>query len=549
MDNIRNIIQGVLQDEKKKKILIIGIAIFLLIIGTIFFLTRNSNGPQDDSQLLSDIAGLAPRDTLLNRNFQLSPTIELSAEPAAIAPGQTSKISWVSSNATNCVDGNGDTINLEGDRSVSPTEPYTFEVSCVGPKGTEIQSITVIVTTAPIINLVATPKSVIPGAQSLISWNTVNADRCVDSASSTLRLSGSMFVSPKKPYTFSMSCVGPKGTSVKSVTVTIAAAPPKYVKKPTSPSRGSTPVYDTPTIIVGPPDLEDPPTPAGKAKITLSASPLRVKYGEPSVISWQTEGATNCTGTTPTGLEMFNPDTNESIILQPGYPPIPLPENGKMSIRVLGDKTIATLTVKCFGADGTITERSITVRSDPRIPGACEGTIRPTFTSFSALPTVVENPGDPSVVTWNSKCATSCVATVVPNGDLITYPDTSTIPDYVEGQDYNKYTPTNGIPNLAVNTTGGIRIRPGAGDKKPSIIDRLCAIGDYCTSSSKSTASVTVKCTNVNTGFSITKSVTVGITPKKGKCKNFFCKLYAAVLTVAAITTVPGVAPAAQQSL
>lgn len=537
-----------MQDEKKKKFLIIGLAVFLIIIGAVFFLTRTPSAPQDESQLLSDIAGLAPRNTLLNKNFQLAPTIELSAEPAAIAPGQESKISWVASNATNCVDGNGDTINLQGDLSISPAEPYTFEVSCVGPKGTEIRSITVVVTTAPIINLIASPSAVVPGGQSLISWNTVNADRCVDSASSTLRLSGNMPVSPKKPYTFTMSCVGPKGASTKSITITMAA-PPKYASKTpyTPPLKGGTPVVGT---IPTPPPTEETPTPVGKAKITMSASTLKVKYGEASVISWQTKDATNCTGTTPTGLEMFNPTTNESIVLQPGYPPIPLPENGQVSIHVLDGKRIATLTIRCDGPDGTQTERSITVTSEPRIPGACEGTIRPTFTSFSAVPKIVDKAGEPSVVTWNTKCATSCVATVVPTGELITYPDKSTIPDYVEGQDYNKYTPTRSLPNLGVNTTGGVRIHPGQGDPKPSIIDKLCEITKGCTpSSSGSTASVTIKCTNTDTGFSVTKSVTVGITPVKGKCKNFFCKLTTIIHTINVILTVPGAAPALKGAL
>lgn len=534
--NIRNIIQSTLQDEKKKKVLIIGLAVFLIIIGAVFFLTRTPSAPQDDSQLLSDIAGLAPRNTLLNRNFQLAPTIELSADPVAIAPGQSTKISWVASNATSCVSGDGDAINLQGDLSVSPAEPYTFEVSCVGPKGTEIRSITVVVTTAPIINLIASPSAVVPGGQSLISWNTVNADRCVDSASSTLRLSGSMSVSPKKPYTFGMTCVGPKGASTKSVTVAMAA-PPKYATKTTytPPLKGTAATTETGSA-PKPVTHVEPVSTAGKAKITMSASTLKVKYGEASVISWQTQDAKNCTGTTPTGLEMFNPVTNESIVIQPGYPPIPLPESGQVSIHVLDGKRTATLTIRCEGPDGTQTERSITVTSEPRIPGACEGTIRPTFTSFSAVPKIVETAGSASIVTWNTHCATSCTASVVPFGELITYPDKNTIPDYVEGQDYNKYTPTRGIQNLGVNTSGGVRVHPGAEDKNPALLDKLCGITKMCTpSSSGSSATVAVKCTNSDTGYSVTKSVTVGIVQNKKGCKSFFCKIVNAVQTAAVI--------------
>ncbi|MFZ2303219.1 MAG: hypothetical protein WAV98_00310 [Minisyncoccia bacterium] len=213
-------IREILQDEKKKKFLIIGGVILLIIIGVVlFFLMRTPSTP---GRTLSDLTGLEPREGASSGNYQLATTIALSADHTTIAPGQSSIISWTSSNATNCVNDSGETLKLQDAVSVSPKEAYTFDITCTGPNGTDIQSITIEVTDAPIIELSASPSEVLPGKKSTISWNTTNANRCVSGAGSTLRLNDSFTVAPQKPYTFEMSCTGPKGASSKSLTITIA---------------------------------------------------------------------------------------------------------------------------------------------------------------------------------------------------------------------------------------------------------------------------------------------------------------------------------------
>lgn len=515
-------IKTIMQDERKKKFLIIGLVAFLVIIGVIFFLLRTPATPQaNNDQLLSDLAKLAPRDGLLDTDRTIAPIINVSSDTTTVAPGQPAVISWNSDNATSCADGDGNVILNSGSLSISPRENYTLDVVCTNPKGTSLESVTVAVTTSPIIALSAYPNPVKSGDQSLISWNTTNTTRCVDSTGKTLRLSGSFSVVINKAYTFEMSCTGPNGAGKNLVTVAIASSQAKIIATKTTittaPNTATTITTATKTDTTGSKTVTNTRTitPTGKSSIVMRASATTIKYGESSTISWSTENVTNCTGTTPTGVEMLLLSTGETgIILMPGAPRMPLPNNGQVSIRVLEGKTKATLTIQCTGADGAKTERSITVTSAVQSPIECASFGRPIIRT-SANPTRVES-GSPAFITWSAKCATKCTADVVPWGELIYYTDTSTITDYIDGQDYNKYTSTRSLLNLAVNTSGGARVYPGRADPSPVLLTPVCDQGgdSYCfTPPTPSDATVTLKCTNSSgsTPYTTTKSVSVPI--------------------------------------
>lgn len=513
-------IKTILQDERKKKVLIIISVALLLIVGLIFFLSRMGEAPEDSNdQLLSDIALLAPKDNASQNADKLTrlPIISLSADNIEVSPGQPTVISWTSPNSDSCVDGDGNEILTTGSISITPTEAHPMDVICTNQKGTSIESIMVGVTTAPIIALSAYPSSVKVGDQSFISWNTINTTRCVDSAGKTLRLSDSFSVVVKTPYTFKMSCVGPKGESKNSVTVTIAPPQTKIVATKTTIT--TTPVTSTTVLASATKTTRSVTTSggtttSGKSSLTIRASVANVKYGESSVISWGAENATNCTGTTPTGVEILNRTSGgNSLFLMPGDPSAPLPNSGSITIRVLDGKTRATLKIQCTGADGKLIERSITVTSSPKTVDACKNFGRPIINHSTPVP--VES-GSPSVARWSSKCATKCTIDVVPWGELIYYTDTSTITDYVEGQDYNTYTSTRSLMNLGVNTVGGVRVYPGTPDPDPVILTQENpesgeGIGNFGFRRQRASqgTSATLKCTNESgsTPYSTTVSM------------------------------------------
>jgi hypothetical protein len=77
------------------------------------------------------------------------PTVSLSASPASIDSGQTSALTWSSTNATSCnaMDGWSGSKATSGSESVGPLSgTTTYTLSCMGAGGSAQQSVTVTVT-------------------------------------------------------------------------------------------------------------------------------------------------------------------------------------------------------------------------------------------------------------------------------------------------------------------------------------------------------------------------------------------------------------------
>ncbi len=65
-----------------------------------------------------------------------APTISLSASPAAIAKGQSSTLSWSTTNATEVtIDGGIGTVEASGSRMLAPTASTTYHARAIGPGG------------------------------------------------------------------------------------------------------------------------------------------------------------------------------------------------------------------------------------------------------------------------------------------------------------------------------------------------------------------------------------------------------------------------------
>jgi hypothetical protein len=84
------------------------------------------------------------------RGSQL-PSINLTAAPDTIASGQSSMLTWSTSNATSCTGSGGwtGTIATSGTQTVTPAQSTTYTLSCTGTAGAASQSTTVTVSTPP----------------------------------------------------------------------------------------------------------------------------------------------------------------------------------------------------------------------------------------------------------------------------------------------------------------------------------------------------------------------------------------------------------------
>ncbi|MBX4200333.1 hypothetical protein KW790_02650 [Candidatus Parcubacteria bacterium] len=90
------------------------------------------------------------------------PTVSVTANPRSILSGQSSTISWASTNATSCTTTSGwpPSGALSGSTVVSPTVNTTYDMTCSGPGGTSPQaSDTVTVDSSATINVTSNNSS------------------------------------------------------------------------------------------------------------------------------------------------------------------------------------------------------------------------------------------------------------------------------------------------------------------------------------------------------------------------------------------------------
>src|SRR5262249_15060147 len=154
------------------------------------------------------------------------PSVSLNANPTAIAAGNSSALSWSSTNANSCSESGAwsGTTTTSGVRSVSPLQTSTYMMTCVGAGGNASKSVQVSVTAAsPTLSLTASPANITAGQSSTLSWSTSNATSCIASGgwSGTMSTAGNTSVAPSSTTSYTLACTGSGGTATKSVSVSV----------------------------------------------------------------------------------------------------------------------------------------------------------------------------------------------------------------------------------------------------------------------------------------------------------------------------------------
>jgi hypothetical protein len=274
-----------------------------------------------------------------------APTLTFSASPTSITIGQSSTLTWSSTNATSCT-GNGFTPgNTSGTQLVSPTVSTTYSVTCSGAGGALTMSATVTVSAVPTptVSLSASPTSITAGQSSTLTWSSTNATSCTASNGWTgsKAIGNSEVVTPTATTTYTLTCTGAGGTSApQSTTVTVTSVTPPSTKftigqqvtptatvnvrsTPAGTLLGTQAAGAVATVVGGPTSAvlsgvtyiwwnldftsgvdgwtgEDnlaaytapPPSPP---TVTISASPTSITAGQSSTLTWSSTNATSCT--------------------------------------------------------------------------------------------------------------------------------------------------------------------------------------------------------------------------------------------------------------
>lgn len=183
---------------------------------------------------------------------------KFAAVPQQIRAGQSSTLSWIVENADEVtIDGIGKVDPRQGTASVSPEQTATYRLTARNRANEVSETVTVLVERPEprILYFSASPMTIEAGRQSVLSWQTENAESVEISGIGPVAQNGNASVSPSATATYTLTARGRFGQSTAQVVV--AVNPPQR-----------------PVIRV------------------FRATPVEIGSGESSTLLWQVENAT-----------------------------------------------------------------------------------------------------------------------------------------------------------------------------------------------------------------------------------------------------------------
>ncbi len=163
------------------------------------------------------------------------PTVTLGASPTSITLGQSSTVTWSSTNATSCTASNAWTGSeaVSGTLRETPTAAgsLSYVLTCTGAGGSaHATAVLTVKASAPTISIAVAPTSIAVGQSATVTWSSTNATSCTASGSwsGAQATSGTLSVSPTASGTasYALACTGAAGTANGTATLTVSAAPP-----------------------------------------------------------------------------------------------------------------------------------------------------------------------------------------------------------------------------------------------------------------------------------------------------------------------------------
>lgn len=156
-------------------------------------------------------------------------TLSFSASAASVEPGDSTTLTWRTSNVRTC-DASGawsGSRATSGSATVGPlNEDATFRLSCSGEGGGVTRQVTVVVDegTGPRVRLSADPEQVGVNGRSTLRWSSREVENCSASGGwgGTRALDGSFDTGPLAVSTsYTLSCTGPAGNALAAITVEV----------------------------------------------------------------------------------------------------------------------------------------------------------------------------------------------------------------------------------------------------------------------------------------------------------------------------------------
>ena len=153
--------------------------------------------------------------------------IRFVANPATIAPGGQSTLSWTTTGATSVSISGVGAVTPNGSTTVSPQATTTYTLTATAADGTSVTApVTVTVTTIGIpqvVTFVANPPNIAAGQSTKLCWQVNNASSIsiTPGVGSNLNANDCATVSPTQTTTYTLTATNATGTIQANATVTV----------------------------------------------------------------------------------------------------------------------------------------------------------------------------------------------------------------------------------------------------------------------------------------------------------------------------------------
>ncbi|MFM2339879.1 MAG: hypothetical protein RLZZ360_515 [Candidatus Parcubacteria bacterium] len=164
----------------------------------------------------------------------LVPTCDfLKASPVTITRGQSSTLSWGTTNVTSVSIDNGiGNVAVDGSTTVSPTDTTTYTLAGIAANDRRVTcsrtvTVTPVVVNAPVCDFLnANPVTINRGQSSVLSWGTTNATLVsINNGIGNVEVDGTRTVSPLDTTTYTMTVAGTNNQSVSCTRVITVVQP------------------------------------------------------------------------------------------------------------------------------------------------------------------------------------------------------------------------------------------------------------------------------------------------------------------------------------
>lgn len=155
-----------------------------------------------------------------------APTATLSASPTSIISGQSSTLTWSSTNATSCnaVGGFSTGGRTSGTASTGAlTSTQNYQITCTGAGGSVSSNVVTVTVVQPTASITASPSRVHAGGSSTIAWSSTNVTSCtvVGPGISSASKSGSQTVTVNTQAIYTLTCQTAGAPITQTATVNI----------------------------------------------------------------------------------------------------------------------------------------------------------------------------------------------------------------------------------------------------------------------------------------------------------------------------------------